>query len=352
MATTREKFTRVMRHGDVSEGFPVIEFGPYWDVTYKNWLAQGLAEELKGQGINEFFGLESRGGFWKTPITAKAREEAHLPSDWRWEQPIINSEADYDRILPYLYPEISDAEKKQLEQTAARQAAGDIWIMGALDGPFWYPRMLLGVEPHLYAFFEQPQFMKRIIDDLTEYNLRMAREICEFFIPDVVCFPEDMSYRSGSMVGPAVFEEFIAPQYRALLPELKKRGILTMVDTDGQLEALIPWFVDLGLEGMSPLERQAGVDVNRIRKNYPTFAMSGGFDKMVMDKGEAALRAEFERIKPAVMAGYYIPTEDHQVPPAVTLKDYKMYCRMLREFSEEVARETRAQKALAKEKTA
>jgi len=343
MATVREKFIRVMRHGDVSEGFPVIEFGPYWDLTYKKWLEQGLPANLAGQDLLDYFGLDTRGGTWRAAITPKAREAAQLPADWRLELPMIHSEADYDRIRPHLFPrEFSDAEKKGMEQTAARQAAGDIWIMAALDGPFWFPRFLLGVEPHLYAFYEHPRFMKRMIDDLSEHNLRALSQICEIYTPDVLCFAEDMCYRHGSMISPDLFEEFMAPHYRALLPEIARRGILSMVDSDGQLEPVVPWFVALGLNGMSPLERQAGVDLNRIRRRYPTFIMSGGYDKMVMHKGEEALRGEFQRIKPAVLAGYYIPTEDHQVPPAVSLEDYKLYTRLLREFSDEVAREARS----------
>jgi uroporphyrinogen-III decarboxylase len=85
----------------------------------------------------------------------------------------------------------------------------------------------------------------------------------------------------------------------------------------------------------------AGVDVNRIRAKHPKWCMIGGFDKTVMHKGEAALRAEFERIKPAVLAGYYIPSCDHQTPPAVSVDDYRLYVRLLHEFSDEVAAEAR-----------
>ena len=69
--------------------------------------------------------------------------------------------------------------------------------------------------------------------------------------------------------------------------------------------------------------------------------MVGGFDKTVMHKGEDALRREFARIKPAVMGGHYIPSCDHQTPPAVSIDDYRLYVRLLREFSDEVAAESR-----------
>lgn len=69
--------------------------------------------------------------------------------------------------------------------------------------------------------------------------------------------------------------------------------------------------------------------------------MIGGFDKTVMHRGEQALLEEFARIKPAVLGGYYIPSCDHQTPPAVSIEDYRQYVHLLRRFSEEVAAEAR-----------
>lgn len=51
----------------------------------------------------------------------------------------------------------------------------------------------------------------------------------------------------------------------------------------------------------------AGVDVNRIREKYPDLFMIGGYDKTVMHKGEAAMRAEFERILPPFVRAVTFP---------------------------------------------
>ena len=60
----------------------------------------------------------------------------------------------------------------------------------------------------------------------------------------------------------------------------------------------------------------------------------GGFDKMIMKNGEEAMRAEFERILPVMKSGYYVPGVDHQTPPGVTLANYRIYLRLLREYVE------------------
>ena len=45
------------------------------------------------------------------------------------------------------------------------------------------------------------------------------------------------------------------------------------------------------------------------------------------------MRAEFARILPAVRAGGYIPAVDHQTPPDVTMENYRIFVRLLREVS-------------------
>ena len=61
--------------------------------------------------------------------------------------------------------------------------------------------------------------------------------------------------------------------------------------------------------------------------------MVGHFDKMMMNQGEAAMRAEFERLVPLMKTGGFIPSVDHQTPPGVSLEQYRVYLRLLQEYS-------------------
>ena len=47
----------------------------------------------------------------------------------------------------------------------------------------------------------------------------------------------------------------------------------------------------------------------------------------------AAMRAEFERILPVMRSGGYIPSVDHQTPPNVTIEQYRLYRRLLDEYT-------------------
>jgi len=65
--------------------------------------------------------------------------------------------------------------------------------------------------------------------------------------------------------------------------------------------------------------------------------MLGGYDKMVMSKGEAAMRAEFKRLLPVMASGGYVPSVGHQTPPGVSLENYRTYVRLLREYCAKAA---------------
>jgi uroporphyrinogen-III decarboxylase len=111
---------------------------------------------------------------------------------------------------------------------------------------------------------------------------------------------------------------------------------MPFIDTDGDITLLVPWFEELGVNGFLPLERQAGVDGMQLRQRYPKLRMVGHFDKMTMTRGEPAMRAEFERLAPLMRTGGYIPSVDHQTPPGVSLEQYRVYLRLLKEYMSRV----------------
>ena len=147
---------------------------------------------------------------------------------------------------------------------------------------------------------------------------------------------EDMSYNLGPMLSEEIFKEFIAPYYKQLFPALQSKGIKVIIDSDGDIAKMIPWLIEAGADGILPLERQAGVDVNVLTAQYPDFLFIGGYDKMVMKFGKDAMIKEFERILPAIQRGNYLPSVDHQTPPDVSLEDYKIYAGLLREYCRKV----------------
>jgi hypothetical protein len=174
--------------------------------------------------------------------------------------------------------------------------------------------------------------MHAINADLLEYNLRVIAQVCEVARPSFVALNEDMSFNLGPMISKDCFDRFLSPYYRQIVPEIRRRGMVPVIDSDGDVTPMISWFESVGIQGVLPLERMAGVDVAQIRREHPRFAMIGAFDKTQMHLGGDAMRREFERLLPVMAQGGFIPGVDHQTPPDVSLAQYRCYVSLLVEY--------------------
>ena len=331
---TRQRFHAVMNFRPFDR-LPLVEWAGWWDQTIARWHAEELPAELTDRyDICRHFGLDVYKQEWFRP------RGPGCPQPRAHGAGILTTEAEYDEVREHLYP-LPAVDKKRWEQWAREQDSGEVALWFTVDGFFWFARTLLGIERHLYAFYDQRELMHRMNADLTEFILKAIDEVCAICTPDFMTFGEDMSYNHGSMLSEQLFDEFMAPYYERILPELHRRGILTIVDSDGDISVPAYWFERVGLEGILPLERQAGVDMDRLRADHPRMRFIGHFDKMTMNKGEDVMRAEFERLLPVASGGGFIVSCDHQTPPGVSYQEYQLYLRLFREYGAEAGRRSR-----------
>ena len=329
--TNRERFKRVLNFEPVDR-LPILEWAGWWHLTIERWRKEGLPADLvTAEAIRDYFGQDGHRQYW---ISSSG---PGCPGPAGHGLSIINNIEEYRAIKQYLYPDIA-FNADTIRAWAEGQDAGDLVVWVTLDAYFWFPRILLGIEPHLYAFYDQPELLHEINEDNVNFHLRVMDQLCEICVPDFITFAEDMSYNHGPMLSKVQFDEFMAPYYRRVVPTLLDRGIVPFVDTDGDVTHPASWFEEVGIQGLLPLERMAGVDIVQLRRDHPKLRMLGAYDKTVMHLGEARMRREFERIFPVMCQGGYIPSVDHQTPPEVSLDDYRLWMRLLREYCERAAR--------------
>ena len=324
-----ERFRAVMNFQPVDR-LPEWEWAMWWDKTIERWHGEGLpADKTSVFDIHEYFGMDPYIQFWfsTTDPTIEATQH-HVEG-------IVSNMDDYLRLRPQLLPDHT-ASIKGMAPWFARQETGDVVVWITLEGYFWFPRTLMGFEKLMYAYYDQPELMHRINQDLLDFNLKLLDLIEKQGRPTFMTVAEDMSYNNGPMVSREICDEFMTPYYRKMLARAKEMKMLTIVDTDGDVTKLVPWLQDIGVEGVLPLERQAGVDGMALRKQFPKLRMVGHYDKMVMPKGEAAMRAEFERVLPLMKTGGFIPSVDHQTPPGVSLEQYRFYLKLFNEYVKKI----------------
>ncbi|MBT7100828.1 hypothetical protein HN937_25860, partial [Candidatus Poribacteria bacterium] len=145
---------------------------------------------------------------------------------------------------------------------------------------------------------------------------------------------EDICYKGGMLLSPAMMTEFLTPYYQQLIGNVRSRQLdrgrhlHLHIDTDGNVDEVIPIYRELGMDVMSPFEVAAGCDVVRTAEEYPDLVMFGGIDKRVLARSTDDIDRMVERILPAMRErGGYIPTCDHGVPEEVPYENYLHYRR-------------------------
>lgn len=345
----RERFHAIMDFKPFDR-LPILEWAMWWDKTIERWKREGMRLQ-SAQAAKDLFGPTNPSSAYMTERYELYRHfgmdmycqhwfphrRPGLPQPASHGAGIISDADGYEAVRGWLFPKEGLFGKAQVASWAERQKEGDCVIWFTLEGFFWFPRALLGIERHLYAFYDQPELMHRINTDLAEHHLLAIDALCEVCQPDFMTFAEDLSYNNGPMLSEAHFDEFLLPYYRRVIPRLKERGIRVFIDSDGDVSSALPWFERAGIEGVLPLERQAGVDIAKLRETHPKMLFIGAFDKMTMNMGEGAMRAEFERLLPVARQGGFLMSCDHQTPPGVSYADYQTYLRLFREYAAKAA---------------
>lgn len=242
---------------------------------------------------------------------------------------------------------------KPLYQFDARRLAGD-WasrarqaraegkvITVSIPGGFDEARELMGEETLSLAYYDQPELVEDILDTIGATAERVLDEVSRQVQVDLLHVHEDMAGKSGPLVGPRTIQRFITPYYRRIWDLLRSRGArLFEQDSDGNMEAVIPAFLDAGLNAMYPMEPAAGMDMVKIRQQYGSrLAFRGGIDKHVLRKSQAEISAELEyKLPPMIRSGGCVLGADHRIPNGTPLANYKFYIDKVWEIFEREAR--------------
>jgi hypothetical protein len=193
-------------------------------------------------------------------------------------------------------------------------------------------RWLMGDEECLYVFYDDPELVHEIMNHLTDIMLATWHPVVKAGVRmDVIHIWEDMAGKSGPLISPTHWREFMGPCYRRIAEFAADYGIpLISVDTDGKPDDIVAPMMENGVNYLYPVEVAAGCDVNDYRRRWPQLALMGGIDKRALALDPAAIDAELDRVWPAVQTGRYIPDLDHLVPDDVSWENYVYYCEQLK----------------------
>ena len=366
----RQRVRAIMHYQDVDR-VPCVAFG-FWSETVDKWADEGhitreVAEDYKRTGDN---GLGDRTlmdmlGFdfnWQSVVNGvqglfPAFERKVLSTEKDGSQVIQDGNGHIVRVKPGLdsipgelgtlledreawetlyLPRLqfsadripTERLKALAEQNETRQ--DPLWLhCGSLYGTI---RDMLGVVGLSYLQADDEDLYVEIIDTMANLQLQVARATLESGVAfDGGHFWEDICFKNGPLVNPAVFREYVGPHYREFADLLGSYGIDQIsLDCDGCIDKLVPICLENGINTMFPIEVGTwNASIAPWRAQYGRDLRGvGGMDKRVFAQDRAAVEREIERLKALIDLGGYIPCPDHRIAPDAEFDLVRYYCEL------------------------
>ena len=152
---------------------------------------------------------------------------------------------------------------------------------------------------------------------------------------DYAHFWEDVCYKNGPLLSPAMFEEYTAAYYKKITTLLHSYGIDTIsVDCDGKVDALLPIWLENGVNTMFPIEVGTwDASIAPWRERYGKAIKGvGGMRKHLLAQDYAAIDEEIKRLKPLAQLYGYIPCPDHRIPDDAKWENVQYYCEQVKKI--------------------
>jgi hypothetical protein len=308
---------------------------PYFDFDRRDYIpadygfippfAPAVLEETDKYEI-----VRDRNGIVTRALKAGTAGGGRMSMDQHLEHPLQTPEdwpdlrRRLEAALPARYPTDLD------ERAAAWKNRDYPLVLGtncAANGFYWRAREFMGTEALSLAFYEYPDLMHEVMEFFADFIIETSRPVLEKIDVDYFTLNEDLSMKSGPLIGPNIYREFIFPHLKRMVEFMKGHGVRWFaLDTDGNPEVLIPLMMDAGVDVLWPIERASEVSPMAWRKKFgKSLRLWGGVDKRELAKDPEAIRAHLREFIPLIEEGGFIPTVDHTVPPDVSWDNFRCY---------------------------
>ena len=233
--------------------------------------------------------------------------------------------------LPCRYPEYWEHVKRSYRERD--------FPLGIYAGSYYgLIRNWIGMENLALLYYDDPELIHEMTEYQADFTLRLIKRALDE-IPDLdyAFIWEDMAMKTGPLISPKLFRDFMLEPMKRVTRILKQAGIdFIMVDCDGKVDELIPLGLEADVNMIFPLEVAADCDARRYRRQFGrSVLLMGNIDKRALreqnDK-RAIEREVVSKVSELVEEGGFSPMIDHNVPPDVPYEHFKYYVELLNEL--------------------
>lgn len=348
--TTYERVKRMYAHQE-ADRVPITD-SP-WGATIERWQREGMPEDVS---FVDFFGLDhfAHIGVDNSPrylvqtleetdeyaITTTAwgatlKNWKHIASTPEFLDFTIKTPDDWQQAKARMTPSADRIPWDYLKANYKTWRERGDWISAGLWFGFDVTHSwAVGTERVLMALIENPEWCLDMFNHFLDVDIALLDRVWEAgYTFDEVNWPDDMGYKYNQFFSLRIYRELLKPVHKRAIEWAHARGVKTRLHSCGNINPFVPELVEIGLDGLNPLEVKAGMDPLQVKRDWgDRLLLHGGINAVLWDDLEQ-IEAEMRRVIPAVKEnGGYIFSSDHSVPSSVSLENFRAIVNLAKEL--------------------
>jgi len=295
-------------NGEKTDRLPVMEMAIDWKVMrglgFSDYFKMIDGLDLDAVAVNQVLYLL---GF--RMLTSKIVKT--YTDEWRIKRrftgellpfPVAHPVTDLDDLLSYRPPDPARNPLLKAIRLAKKRSPDRAIVMlsRAVFAASWY---LVGLENLLVSYVNDPEFARAVARMTTDYHVAFVQMAVKAGV-DVVILTDDYAHKTGCMMSPAQFEQYVLPGFGQVVAAVKHAGGYCVKHTDGNIWEIIDPIVATGIHGIGPLEPAAGMKLSEVRARFGSgLSVVGNVDVDLLSRGSpeevaVATRSIIESISP------------------------------------------------------
>ena len=348
--TSHERFRRMFDHRE-ADRVPVID-GP-WGATVERWHREGMPTDVS---YVDFFDLDRVAGIGvdNSPrFEAKVLEETdeyritttsfgateknwkHAASTPEHIDFIVKGPDEWRMAKERMTPSRDRVNWEHLKTHYPTWRERGYWVQAGL----WYGfdvthSRMVGTERTLIAMATDPEWIADTWNHMLDLDIALLDMVWDAgYRFDAVVWPDDMGYKYRQFFSVEMYRELLRPAHQRAIDWAHSKGAVAELHSCGNINPLVPELIDMGLDGLNPLEVKAGMDPVALKRDYgDRLLFHGGINAVLWDDIDA-ITAEMRRVVPALkQGGGYIFSSDHSVPSSVSLANFRAITDLAKEL--------------------
>jgi uroporphyrinogen decarboxylase len=238
--------------------------------------------------------------------------------------------ADIERLMQW--PDVDDprwtAGVRQRAQALKEDT--DTFVIARMvtsHGPYMTASHLRGTEQFFVDMGENPEFILALVERVTDVMnafLKNYLVACGPYIDMVELPGDDYATNTGMAFSPRMFRRYIKPAVQRLVETIKnyRSDLKVMAHCDGALQAILPDFIEVGVDVVHPIEPLPTLDPGEVKTKFgDQLSFLGAIDIVQAMPGSQAdvveeVKTRLRQLAPG--GGYILAPANHlqtDVPP-------------------------------------